>query len=153
MLSAHAMPWAFLFAGLLVELCPAFVGDPDLIREIDKVSVPYSVDVLSQAVGVALLERPDVMERRVAAVRREREALRARIATIDGLEPLEPSSSFFLVRVATELGTPTEVVEALKSRDVVLRDVSTMPLLEDCFRITVGTPEDSEAILEGLRSL
>lgn len=26
------MPWAFLFAGLLVELCPAFVGDPDLIR-------------------------------------------------------------------------------------------------------------------------
>jgi histidinol-phosphate aminotransferase len=131
------------------------LGEPSLIREINKVTVPYAVDTLTQAAGAALLDRPDLLEVRVSHVRSERERLRARIAEIDGLTPLPSESNFFLVRIDPDSGlpTPTALVDRLKAGGLVLRDASALHGLSDCFRITVGSAEDSDVIMEALRSL
>ena len=131
------------------------LGDPALIEEINKVTIPYAVDALTQAAGVALLGRPDLMEQRVSHVRSERESLCSRIADIPGLTPLPSASNFFLVRIdpAAGLPTPTALCNTLKADGLVLRDVSKLPGLADCFRITVGTADDSDVIVEALRSL
>jgi len=129
------------------------LGAAGLIAEINKVTVPYAVDALTQALGVAVMARPGLMVTRVQQVRAERERLRSQIEQIDGLTPLPSDSNFFLVRVDAALPSPAEIVGALKARDVVLRDVSGLTHLQDCFRITVGDAADSDAIVEGLRSL
>ena len=129
------------------------LGAPALITEINKVTVPYAVDALTQAVGVAVMARPGLMVTRVQQVRAERERLRAQIDQIEGLSALPSDSNFFLVRVDPARPSPTEIVDALKARGVVLRDVSGLTHLQDCFRITVGDSADSDAIVEGLRSL
>lgn len=131
------------------------LGEPSLISEINKVTVPYAVDALTQAAGAALLAMPELLHARVGQVCEERERLRARIAELPGLQPLPSHSNFFLVRIDPEGGrpTPTQLVERLQADGLVLRDVSGMQGLTDCFRITVGDAADSDAIVEALRAL
>jgi histidinol-phosphate aminotransferase len=127
------------------------VGAPSLIAQINKVTIPYSVDALTLAAGAVLLERPDLMHSRVAHVRSEREYLRGRITELEGYTPLESSANYFLVRVDEQRRpTPTQIVSSLVETGLLLRDTSGFPGLADCFRVTVGDRSDSDAVVEGL---
>jgi histidinol-phosphate/aromatic aminotransferase/cobyric acid decarboxylase-like protein len=41
----------------------------------------------------------------------------------------------------------------LVSRNILIRDVSGYPMLSDCFRVSVGTPEENDLLIAGLREI
>ena len=55
-----------------------------------------------------------------------------------------------IVRSAIE---PRRVFEELVQRDILVRDVSSYPMLSEYFRISIGTPEENDALLNSLRSV
>jgi histidinol-phosphate/aromatic aminotransferase/cobyric acid decarboxylase-like protein len=55
-----------------------------------------------------------------------------------------------IVRSAIE---PKRVFEELVQRDVLVRDVSSYPMLGNYFRVSIGTPEENDALLNSLRSV
>jgi histidinol-phosphate/aromatic aminotransferase/cobyric acid decarboxylase-like protein len=125
---------------------------PELAREVSKAVLPYNLNAFSQTaaeVAVELYEaelRPTV-ERIVA----ERERLFAELQNVKGLAPVRSCANFMVVRSAVE---PRRVYDELLGRfGVLIRDVSSYPMLKDYFRVSVGTPEENERLLRGLRDI
>src|SRR4051812_15299397 len=80
----------------------------------------------------------------------ERERLFAGIKCIKRLAPLRAEANFLVVRSAIE---PRQVFAELLRRDVLIRDVSSYPMLKEYFRVSVGKPEENDQLLSGLREI
>jgi histidinol-phosphate aminotransferase len=87
------------------------------------------------------------MEARVRDVAAGRATLAAALATLD-VDTWPSDASFVLFRPRRRAAN--EVWKALLSDGVLVRDFSTVPGLEGCLRVTVGTDEENEAFINGL---
>lgn len=122
---------------------------PELATELDKVRLPYNLNRFSTIAAELALERYDeLLAPTVASLIAERARLSAAIAAIEGFEPYPSAANFLLVR---STWTPKDVLADLSARGVLARDVSKYPLLGECFRVSVGTPEENDQVLAGLR--
>lgn len=125
----------------------ALMGAPGWIRELEKVRLPYNVNVLTQAVTALLLRRADALLEQADAIRRERDVLSRRLAAMPGVTVFPSQANFLLFRVAGA----GDVFQRLKDQGVLIKNLSgSHRLLADCLRVTVGTPEENEAFLAAL---
>jgi histidinol-phosphate aminotransferase len=116
-----------------------------LLAEFDKVRPPYNVNVLTEAAVEFALDHIDVFNEQAAALRTARETLAKAIAALPGIHVLPSSANFFLVR----LENADAVFEKLLARKVLIKNVGKMHiLLDNCLRITIGTPEENRQFLE-----
>ena len=80
----------------------------------------------------------------------ERERLFTELRNIEGLAPVRSCANFMVVRSTLE---PRRVYDELLVRhSVLIRDVSGYPMLKNYFRVSVGTAEENDRLLEGLRN-
>jgi histidinol-phosphate aminotransferase len=126
---------AYGLAGLRVGYA---VGHPELITALDKVFVPFSVTGVSQAAAIASLNAADELLVRTDAVVAERSRVAA--ALRDAGFSLPPTQANF---VWLPLGPRTAdfVAQAAEAR-IVVRPYGT-----DGVRVTVGAPEENDALL------
>lgn len=113
-------------------------------REIRKVKLPYSLNIVSEAVAIAALRRPEIRNRNVAATVAERERLIEGLRSIDGIEVFPSFANFVTFRT----GNAKETFERLAAGGVLVRDVSGYAGLGGCLRVSVGTPEQNDAFLQ-----
>jgi len=59
-------------------------------------------------------------------------------------------ANFILVRSAID---PRQVFAELMSRDILIRDVSSYPMLGEYFRVSVGTPDENDLLIGALREI
>jgi histidinol-phosphate aminotransferase len=137
---------AMALAGLRVGY---LLASPELVREIDKARLPYNLNFLSQAAALAALAEWPALERRVEAIVEAREGLLHALYRIPGIKPYPSRANFVLFEVSGS--DPRTVFESLYKRGVLVRDVTSYPRLSRCLRVSVGTPEENEAFLGGLR--
>jgi len=131
-------------AGLRLGL---LAGAPQWLREVDKVRLPYNVNVLSQQVAELVLRRPEVLDRQAAAIRAERGRLFARLTGLSGVQAFPSEANFILFRTAKA----DAVFAALKARGVLIKNLNgSHPMLADCLRVTVGTPEEDDRFVDAL---
>ncbi len=122
-------------------------GAPAWIAELDKVRPPYNVSVLTEAAALFALEHIDVLDAQAARLREDRASLARSLAGLPGVTVYPSRANFVLIRVAEG---PT-VMQRLRERRVLVKDVGRMhPLLTDCLRLTVGTPQENETLLDAL---
>ena len=136
---------AFALAGARVGW---IVARAPVIAEIVKALPPYNVNIFAQEVALAALERPELVQERVRAIVAERSRLFQALAAVAGVETFPSRTNFILFR--TGLAAP-DLMERLLAQGVLVRDVSSQPMLERCLRVTVGTREDNDRFLEALR--
>ena len=123
------------------------VGPRWLVAELDKVALPYHLDALKQAVGIAALDFVDDMQDRVGAIVAERERLTDRLSALP-VDVWPSGANFVLIRPRHREGA--EVWQALVDRSVLVRDCSSWPRLAGCLRVTVGTAEEDDRFLDAL---
>jgi len=132
-------------AALRLGFC---VGPPAVIAELDKVVLPYHLSTATQTAGVAALAFRDEMDARVGALVTERHRLADALARLPGLTVFPSGANFVLVRPD---GDGRALWERLVGRGVLVRDFSRWPRLDDCLRITVGTPDENDRCIAALR--
>lgn len=124
------------------------VGAPVWLNEFDKVRPPYNVNVLTQAAAEFMLEHVDVLDAQAAQLRDERDALAQAVAALPGALVFRSAANFLLVRVPDADAT----FETLRNAKVLIKNVSKMhPLLANCLRLTVGTPDENAQMLAALK--
>jgi histidinol-phosphate aminotransferase len=123
------------------------VGPAWLVAELDKVVLPYHLDVATQLAGELALEHVDEMEARVRLLIEERERLARDLAEFPEIEVFPSGANFVLVRIA---GRGQAVWDGLVARGVLVRNFSSWPGVEDCLRITVGTRAEDDELLSAL---
>jgi histidinol-phosphate aminotransferase len=126
---------AYGLAGLRVGYA---IGDPEVINALNKVVVPFTTTSISQAAAIASLEAADELLARTDAVVAER----ARVtATLRGTGFTLPPSQTNFIWLPLGMHTPDFVRQAADAR-IVLRPYGT-----DGVRITIGAPEENNALL------
>jgi histidinol-phosphate aminotransferase len=136
------------FAALRVG---ALVAPPEIAAELDKVRLPYNVNAVSQAIACWALSQPGWLETRIAHIAVSLRELDRGLRRLPGLEVFPSDANFVLVRTRA---TPAPALwEKLLAKGVLVRNLSKPGPLENCLRITAGTPEENQRCLEALRAL
>lgn len=124
-------------------------GREALIREVDKVRPPYNVSVLNAEATLFAIEHADEFARQAAVLRAERERLQALLREIPGLRPYPSEANMILVRVPDA----AHIFAGMKQRGVLVKNVSGLhPLLGNCLRLTVGTPQENTLMIDALKA-
>ena len=131
-------------AGLRLGL---LAGRRAWLEHVDKVRLPYNVNVFTQLVASDVLQHAEVLGAQAAAIRGERARLMVELRRLAGVEAYPSDANFILFRVAGA----NQVFDGLKRRGVLIKNLhATHPLLTDCLRVTVGTPGENTQFLSAL---
>jgi histidinol-phosphate aminotransferase len=136
-------------AGLRLGL---MVGSRDVLAEFNKIRLPYNINSLSQASAEFALAHHVLLEQQTAKIVEDRETLLQQLDVMLGVEAFPSDANFILFRVPAGQAQP--VFDGLKERGVLIKNMhGSSPLLEDCLRVTVGTPMENVAFVEALATL
>jgi histidinol-phosphate aminotransferase len=122
----------------------------ELMPHLWKIKQPYNVSVAASAAAIAALSDHEHMTAVVERIVAERERLLACLAEFGYLSPYSSRANFILCRVVGRNAARLKL--ALEARGILVRYFNK-PGLEDCIRISVGRPEDNDALLCALREL
>ena len=136
--------WAMAAARLGYLIGPAWA-----VEELEKVVLPYHLDSVKQAVGIAALDHAGAMRARVEALVAERERLTLRLGELCDVWP--SGANFILFRPRGRRAR--RVWQALVERSVLVRDCSSWPGFDGCLRVTVGTPPENDRFLDALSEI
>nr|WP_315262199.1 histidinol-phosphate transaminase [uncultured Limnohabitans sp.] len=124
-----------------------------LINEVDKLRPPYNVSVLNAECALFALEHTDVFAQQAAVIRTEREALFKALQQMTGVTPYASEANMMVLRFNGEADAANRAFEVLKAHKVLVKNVSKMhPLLANCLRLTIGTPEENKQLLAALQA-
>ena len=124
-------------------------GAAALIDEIDKVRPPYNISVLNAEATLFALDHADEYGRQAAVLRTERSRLQAALATMPAVKAFPSEANMILVRVPDA----KRAFEGMKAHGVLVKNVSALhPLLANCLRLTVGTPDENTRMIDALKA-
>jgi len=134
---------AYALAGLRFGFA---VANPDIVREMSKVKDSYNCDAVSITAAAAAIEDQDYAREMWTRIRAERARLTSALEALGWR--VSPSQANFVLATAPG-GRAAQIYAALKARGILVRYFD-VPGLRDKLRITVGTSEDTGALLEAL---
>ena len=137
---------SFSLAGMRIGL--AFASE-EIIAGMMKVKDSYNLNRLSLVAATAALSDMAWMRRNAKRIQRSRKKLSAALTRL-GYQVYPSHANFVLARKPSENLQP--VYEELKRRKILVRYFDT-PGLQDCLRITVGTPKEVKALLDELANI
>ena len=123
------------------------LAHPEIAREVYKSKLPYNVNIFTLAAAEVVIENRGLMDRGINALVQERERVFAELQQRKFVQAFSSQTNFLLIRTPEPAG---ELFEALYSHGVLVRNVSTHPLLDRCLRISIGTPEENDKFLRAL---
>ncbi len=134
-------------AGIRLGFCAA---DTSLINLLFKVKAPYSISTLTGVTALGALVNQEFSMISVKEIIGEREQLRLFLEGLPFIEKVWPSdANFLLIRSSIS----KKIFDSLINEGIVIRDRSNQPKLENCLRITVGTPEENLKLREVLKKI
>ena len=136
----HTMFKAYGLAALRLGLAFAH---PSIIELFSNVKYPYNINLAGMERAAELLERNVADE--IALIKEERSRVMQQLSQMECVEKVYPSdANFLLVKVADAKA----MYDALIQEQIIVRDRSHVPGCEGCLRITIGTPQENDRLLE-----
>jgi histidinol-phosphate aminotransferase len=138
---------AWGLAGLRLGMCFA---SPEIIRILNKIKYPYNVNIRTQELALDAMEHEIKKNEWVKEILEQRGKMETALRKLSITKEVFPSdANFLLVRVKEA----QETYRQLMNMGIIIRDRSKVALCFNCLRITVGTPEENERLVEALRKL
>lgn len=144
---SKAMAMAGLRAGYLL-------GDPALVREVNKAKLPYNVNFFTEVAAAEVLRHRELLAGYVEEIRGERDRLERELARLPGIRVFPSAANFVLFRVRAPGVDHRRVFDRLlEEHGILIRDVSAYPMLDGCLRVNAGTPAENDQFLATLASI
>lgn len=137
---------AWGLAGLRVGM--AFASE-EIIEVMNKVKPPYNMNEASQQLALQALANVDQVNGWIKETLIQRDKLVLNLKKFDFVVDIYPSdANFILVKTIDAKGIYNFLVE----KGIIVRDRSKVELCQGCLRITVGTPDENEILINTLQS-
>ncbi|WP_318357972.1 histidinol-phosphate transaminase [Enterobacter sp.] len=139
---------AFALAGLR---CGFTLANEEVINLLLKVIAPYPLSTPVADIAAQALTPQGIvaMRERVAQILAERQYLVASLREIACVEQVfDSETNYILVRITAS----SAVFKSLWDQGIILRDQNKQPSLSGCLRITIGTREESQRVIDALRA-
>ena len=126
------------------------IASPEIVDTFKKVRQPYSVSAFSQWAAQVVFRDRALFENAIEELVFERDKLMEAMREIAGVTVFDSESNFILFRVAHASRVWRELYHEYS---ILIRDVSREEGLDDCLRVSVGTPSQNQAFLKALREI
>ena len=139
--------------GLAGARCGSVIAAPEVIALLRKVISPYAVAQLTVESALEFLTTSNVLSllTRVAVIQSERDRLPRKIGKLKSVAKVWPSVANFLLVDFVDADAAQVALTSACAAGLLIRDVRREPGLERALRISIGTPEQNDRLLEALR--
>ena len=132
-----------------IRLGMAFAS-PEIIAIFNKIKYPYNVNRLTQEEAIKVLQQPEQIKAWVNTLLEERTRVMDEFVKLPCCVRVFPTdANFFLAKVYEA----TQIYNYLVSEGIIVRNRTNVALCNDCLRITIGTKEENDALLNALRKV
>lgn len=138
---------AYGMAGIRLGMCFA---SEEIMVVLKKIKPPYNVNQLTQQKALELLKDQEGYQKRLQSIIQERERLNNELEAISFVRKVYPSDANFIL---IQVDDANRRYNQLLDRGIVVRNRTTQIHCENCLRITVGTPEENNQLIEVLIKL
>ena len=140
---------AYALAGVR---CGTVIAHEDIISLLARVIPPYAIptSTIETVLAVTAHENRKQIQDRISTLIKERDVLMAKLKQFSVIKHVYPSDANFIL---VECVDPEKVFVAAKSVGLIVRDFRNAPQCDNCLRITVGTLEQNQRLLNGLATL
>ncbi len=121
-------------------------GTKEIIREINKIKLPYNINFFTEHVALVLLSHSKELEKAVMLIKSQLDILYDFFRTLPFDNVYPTTANFILLR--TKQKDP--LFSFLKEHGILIRDVSSYPMLDNCLRINAGTEEENKHLMQSL---
>ena len=123
------------------------VGRREWLAQLEKLRLPYNVNVLTQIVAEKLLQHMDVLREQAREIKSQRTKLYAELSELPGVRAYRSDANFILFRVIAA----DDVFNGLIKRGILIKNLNrSHSLLENCLRVTVGTAQQNQQFIQAL---
>jgi histidinol-phosphate aminotransferase len=126
------------------------VAPTTIAEAMARLKPPYNVNVAAVVAALGTFDDMERVERTISRIVAERERLYAALEDLPGAHPVPSQANFVLCRFDHRSGP--EIADALAAQGILVRSFSA-PTLADALRISVGRPEQNDALLTALGTL
>ncbi len=123
-------------------------ASPEILREVNKVRLPYNINTFSQTAATVLLRHERSLREQIATIVSERDRLFAALLKTPQLSPIPSTANFILFRT----DEADRLFDHLLQAGILIRNLNAPGPLAGCLRVTIGTPEENEEFLSHLQN-
>ncbi len=136
------------FAGIRLGY---LVADNKITSIMRKFIMPYSLNTFSISIGLEVVRNFGMINAFIEDLIEERERVLSNLRSIKGVKAYDSYTNFILVKLLNK--EVSIAIQALRRQGIVVKDVSTYPLLGNCFRVTIGSREVNDRFLKVLEEV
>ena len=119
-----------------------------IIELFNKVKPPYNINISSQQLGLKALSGIEQVNSNIKNTVEQRSFLQQELKQFNFIKEIYPSdANFILIRT----DDADKLYQYLSAQKIIVRNRSKEPLCENCIRVTVGTPNENEILIETLK--
>jgi histidinol-phosphate aminotransferase len=135
--------------GLAGARLGTLIADPEVIALLRKIITPYAVPqlVIEAALAVLTASHVRMLPGRVALVRSERARMHEALMQAPGVRTVLPSEANFLL---ARFNDPAAMLARALDAGLLIRDARGYSGLGDALRISIGTPDENNRVLQAL---
>lgn len=124
------------------------IAGVDIIQWLNRIKPPYNISLLNQQAALQSLNDPSVYDEQRNVLISERQRISELLKKINGILRIYPSDANFLL---VETHDPDRIYTELTSKGIIVRNRNSV--VPGCLRITIGTAEENDALIEALNEL
>jgi len=128
------------------------LGQKNILNEVDKIRLPYNINILTQSLALCALEHFDLFLAQSEKIIDSRNSLVKNLLSKNCFEVFQSEANFITLRLKQI--SAKGVVQGLKEKGILIKVLDgAHPLLKNCIRVTVGSEEENVALLMALEEL
>jgi histidinol-phosphate aminotransferase len=136
--------------GLAGARCGTLIANPEIISLLRKVIHPYAITQMTVEAALKLLEPPQlaVMTSRIVSIKAERDHMYEALRKLPGVKQVWPSDGNFIL---AEFADPDRALMRSRGANLLIREVRAQTGLPRTLRISIGTQDQNNRLLESFR--
>lgn len=122
----------------------------EIIEVLNKIKPPYNINKLTQNKALERLTNYKKLSSEIAHIKRNKEELFKQLLEVNFIKKTYPSeANFILIKV----DNANKRYDQLLKKGIVVRNRSSQPLCYNCLRITIGTKEENNQLINAIKSM
>jgi histidinol-phosphate aminotransferase len=126
------------------------IANEDVVKELDKGRPPFNITSPTQLIGkIVLKEGREEIKKQIDIIKKERDKMLENLNKIEGIKVYPSDANFVLIRV----DDGNKIHKKLIQKGILVRNMSHLPMMENCLRISIGKPEENRIFIETLKEI
>ena len=126
------------------------IGEDYIIKNINKLRLPFNINTLSQKISEFSVENSNYLENQTNNIIKLRELLISKMECIDEIKVYESKTNFILFKVLS--GTADDIFKSLISKKILIKNMTNTPGLKNYLRVTVGSEKENNLFIQSLKN-